>query len=78
MKAAVIIGNHPIRLNLMEQLKAKGCRIDVFQSFDEVGEVNDYGEVCILPDQQESDEDTLQRLENLAKAFPVPDPAIPK
>jgi hypothetical protein len=78
MKAAIIIGDHPIRLNLMEQFKAKGCRVDVFRSFDEVGEVIDYGEVCILPDQRESDEDTLQRLENLAKVFPAPDPSAPK
>ena len=78
MKAAIIIGDHPIRLNLMEQFKAKGCRVDVFRSFDEVGEVIGYGEVCILPDQRESDEDTLQRLENLAKVFPAPDPSAPK
>lgn len=78
MKAAVIIGNHPIRLNLMEQLEARGLRIDVFQSFDEVGEVTEYVEVCVLPDQQESDEDTLQCLENLAKRFPSNDPEVPK
>ena len=78
MKAAIIIGSHPIHQNLKEQLEALGYRVDIFQSFDEVGDVNDYGEVCVLPDQRESDEAVLQRLENLAKGLPSNDPSIPK
>lgn len=78
MRAAIIIGNHPIRLSLMEQLKSKGFSVDAFRSFDEVGEVNRYTEFCVLPNQQESDEGTLQRMELLAKGYPTPDPSAPK
>lgn len=78
MKTAIIIGNHPILPNLEEQLRAKGFGVDVFQSFDEVGEVNGYSEFCVLPAQRESDEDALQRMELLAKSYPVPDASMLK
>lgn len=78
MKAAVVIGNHPISLSLIAQLKAKDYHVDVFQTYDEAGDVSGYCELCILPDHHVSDEDTLQYLERISGQYPIPDPSAPK
>lgn len=78
MKAAVSIGNHPLSTGLIDQLLAKGYHVDVFQAFEEVGDVSGYSEFCILPDCHISDENTLQVLERLACSLPASDPATPK
>lgn len=78
MKAALIIGNHPIRQSLTDQLEAKGYRIDTFQDFEAVHDVNGYRELCILPDYDIADENTLQALEEFAKRFPMPNASASK
>ena len=78
MKSALIIGTHPLGQNLLEQFQAKGGHVDLASSFDEVGEVQGYCDICILPDQRVSDEETLQRLELLARTVPSPDLSAPK
>ena len=77
-KKALVIGNHPIRQNIIDQAQAKGHPVNVFNSFADIPDDYDYCDLFVLPEQGISDEDTLQSLETLAQRFPETGPAAPK
>ena len=77
-KKALVIGNHPIRQNIIDQAQAKGHPVNVFNSFADIPDDYDYCDLFVLPEQGISDEDTLQSLEALAQRFPETGPAAPK
>ena len=77
-KKALVIGNHPIRQNIIEQTQAKGYPPNVFNTFADIPDDYDYCDLFVLPEQGISDEDTLQSLEALAQRFPETGSAAPK
>lgn len=75
---ASVIGTHPIRQSIIDQLKSKGRQLESFAGFDDITEPSSYGEFFILPDYEVADENTLQDLAALASNYPMTDPALSK
>ena len=69
----LLIGNHPIRQSIVAQYEARGCGIEVCQSFDEAPHGKAFDELCILPEPGIADHDTLNALERFALAYPETD-----
>ncbi|MBR4146751.1 MAG: hypothetical protein IKU00_02535 [Bacteroidales bacterium] len=78
MKSVLIIGNHPLRRYLMEQWQAKDWQIDAYASFKDAGTPCIFHQLCVLPDDGISDEDTINSLEAFIKVMPPTDPSTPK
>lgn len=76
-KTVLIIGLHRIRENIVSQYQAMGYGIEAVDSFDAV-EGTAYNELCILPDDPDSDHDTLQALEKIATDYPATAPGQSK
>ena len=74
MSKILIIGTHPIHDNIVSQYKAAGCDVDVFPNFAAADPKDNYSEICVLPDVDVDDKDTLEELNAFATASPLPDP----
>lgn len=71
MLTALIIGTHPIRRNIIGQYESAGFDAVALPSFDAVQSIDGVHEICIVPSDDQADQDTLKALDNLAERFPV-------
>ena len=70
MSEILIIGTHPIRDSIISQYKAAGCAVDTFSDFASADPQKNYSEICVLPNVDVDDKDTLDELNAFAMAFP--------
>ena len=75
---ASVIGNHPIRQSIIEQLQSKGRPMETFEDFDDLNDASGYGEFFVLPNYDISDESTLQAVNTLALKYPMTDAELSK
>ena len=70
-KKAIILGQHPITRNLVQQYEAKGCVVEHQEKLSAEGIcINDYYELCLLAGNGEEDK-AVAMLAQLAKRYDV-------
>ena len=71
MNNILLIGNHPIRQDITGQYQAMGLAIEAYPDFEAVPKGEPCHELCVLPDHNIADHDTLRALEDFAKTYPT-------
>ncbi len=70
MKQALLIGDHPLRENIINQYKALGYSIKTANDFDATSDPEEFDELCVLPNTGTADHETLTALEAFAINLP--------
>ena len=70
MKRVLLIGKHPILQSIKAQYEALGDDIECTDRFDALKGHVDYIELCVLPQNDIADHDTLEALETFAISYP--------
>lgn len=66
----LLIGSHPIRQDIIGQYRAMGLDIEAYPTFGEAPKSEPCHALCILPQSDITDHDTLQALEKFAMGYP--------
>ncbi|MBO6024534.1 MAG: hypothetical protein J6P83_06750 [Bacteroidales bacterium] len=66
----LIIGHHPISQSIAEQYRTMGMGITAYHNFGAVPDGMTCHELCVLPNREVADHDTLQALETFAMSYP--------
>lgn len=70
MKHALLIGNHPLRENIIKQYDALGYSIKIVNDFDATNIPKEFDELCVLPHNGTADHETLKALEAFSINLP--------
>ena len=70
MNNILIIGTHPISQSIAEQYRTMGMGITAYHNFGAVPDGMTCHELCVLPNREVADHDTLQALETFAMSYP--------
>ena len=71
----LILGNHPIRNNLIAQYQKRGDKVDCYEELDSKVKVDEYDEVCVLNGGKgntigfDDDQERISTLEQLAEGY---------
>lgn len=70
MKQTLLIGNHPLRENIIKQYETLGYSIKSANDFDAFSDPKEFDALCVLPNTGTPDHETLQALESFAINLP--------